>query len=161
MLPHYYEILAEDVKDPSNSEAPLQIYMLMNLPGLAVEFLDVFKSIGLDQHPCRLTCKPPIHVRCYTFVKHSEGVTKKNSDVSPLQLKLEEADKQIQLRVSTALNADHFSLTTNWRVRFVRNVAPYKDMYCAEFDMQLPIPEEAFDEAANGDDSAAKRPKIE
>ncbi|VDN96429.1 unnamed protein product [Rodentolepis nana] len=145
VLPHFETALQSDVS---------RFFMLMNLPGLAIEFLDVFRDFCLENGTSR-----PIHTRCYCFIRHTlEGGTSK-------ALKHQEADTLARERVCGALGIDPASILldnsqctsslpcgihlTSWNVRFVRNTAPLKDMYCLEFDLQLPC------------DRGSKRPRIE
>nr|CDS29766.1 protein of unknown function Met10 [Hymenolepis microstoma] len=145
VLPHFETALQSDVS---------QFFMLMNLPGLAIEFLDVFRDFCLENGTSR-----PIHTRCYCFIRHSlEGSSSK-------ALKHQEADTLARQRVCEALSINPTAILvddaqysspfscgihlTRWNVRFVRNTAPMKDMYCIEFDLQLTC------------DRGSKRPRIE
>ncbi|CAI9724818.1 tRNA (guanine(37)-N1)-methyltransferase-like [Octopus vulgaris] len=95
-------------------------HIVMNLPAIAVEFLDVFQSMCSD-----IPVTSPVvslleqrtyllpHVYCYCFYKGDNP----------------EAD--IEKRVRQALRCDH--PPQDLVIRFVRNVAPSKDMYCVEF----------------------------
>lgn len=115
-----------------------EFFMLMNLPGLAIEFLDVFRDFKAD-FPTK-----PIHIRCYCFVRHSlENDTSKS-------MKQTEADTDTRKRVCEALGVEFDAISvddqhenssgtylTGWKVRFVRNTAPLRDMYCLQFDLHL------------------------
>ena len=125
--------------------------MLMNLPALAIEFLDVFRQSDVE-----LSTIKPIHTRCYCFVRHSL-----ESDISKGSKQVE-ADIDARRRICEALDISseviftdvpqdppNGTYLTNWNVRFVRNTAPMQNMYCLEFDLH---PE--------GITKAAKRPRI-
>ncbi|KAJ2802675.1 tRNA(m(1)G37)methyltransferase [Coemansia guatemalensis] len=95
-------------------------HVVMNLPAIAIEFLDAFRGIfrhiaGEDDKPPNL---PLIHVHCFT--------------------KSEEPKKDILLRACRALGFPedkHTELDAD--VYYVRKVAPKKDMYC----LSLRLPE--------------------
>ncbi|KAL5960556.1 tRNA guanine 37 N1 methyltransferase [Taenia solium] len=142
VLPYYKAALQSD---------STEFFMLMNLPGLAIEFLDVFKDLK-GEFPTQ-----PIHIRCYCFVRHSlENDTSKTA-------KQTEADADTRRRVCEVLGVErdaisiddqkeNFSGThlTGWKVRFVRNTAPLRDMYCIQFDLHL-----------CGPHASTKRPRTE
>ncbi|KAM7542148.1 hypothetical protein Aperf_G00000019452 [Anoplocephala perfoliata] len=146
VCPHYEKLL---------QCGTVEFFMLMNLPELAIEFLDVFQDFRVHSSNLR-----PIHTRCYCFIRHAL----ENKVAKPL--KLQEADNEARQRVSKALSIDLTAITaesshdltaspcgihlTGWNLRFVRNTAPYKDMYCLEFDLQLP-----------SDGGTSKRPRLE
>lgn len=125
--------------------------MLMNLPAMAIEFLDVFNNTEMEIFGFK-----PIHTRCYCFVRHSlECDTSKAA-------KQTEADIDTRRRICEALGIHSEAIfenvpeelptgryLTNWRVRFVRNTAPLRDMYCLEFDLHF-----------NKMSEAVKRPRM-
>jgi tRNA (guanine37-N1)-methyltransferase len=87
-----------------------KIVILMNLPELALTFLDVISewlSINVGEKNLWVL---PIHIYCYTFSK------------------ADDCDEDIRMRLKTVLpdvKNDQISC------RFVRQVAPKKDMMCA------------------------------
>lgn len=94
------------------------IHVIMNLPAIAVEFLDVYQDLvsaedleagGIDKQSVTM---PTIH--CYCFSK-SENVT-------------EDARLRIEDVLGQKLPDDH-------TIRIVRNVAPNKEMLCVTFVM--------------------------
>ncbi|XP_056152014.1 tRNA (guanine(37)-N1)-methyltransferase isoform X2 [Lampris incognitus] len=91
------------------------VHVVMNLPALALEFLDAFRGL-LDQE---LSCDKnlPI-VHCYGFSK----------DDNP--------QKDMVERASSSLG---FPLEGRCSVHFVRNVAPNKNMMCVRFTLPKEI----------------------
>ncbi|GAB1608431.1 tRNA (guanine(37)-N1)-methyltransferase-like [Argonauta hians] len=95
-------------------------HIVMNLPAIAVEFLDVFRSMCFDvpvTEPLATLLDqglaPLPHVYCYCFYKGDKP------------------DEDIREKVRMALGCEQ--APQDLVVRFVRNVAPNKDMYCVEF----------------------------
>ncbi|KAH8868979.1 hypothetical protein KSF78_0004181 [Schistosoma japonicum] len=165
LLPHYKKYGNSDlIKSTDCDPVSLSIdrfVVIMNLPQLAIEFLDSFlppqhsmKSSNdnsyitahlMDSSVVRQKFFKPLYIHCYCFMKRNV-----------------ESEQTVQLRLAKALNTDItdlFQLTSstneiihhdkveltddkcfikNWNYRFVRNVAPFKDMYCAEFELYLP-----------------------
>ncbi|XP_027761694.1 tRNA (guanine(37)-N1)-methyltransferase isoform X2 [Empidonax traillii] len=100
-------------------------HIVMNLPALAVEFLDVFRHLLVGE-PCSAAALPTVH--CYGFSKH------------------EDPAKDIQERAEASLGT---SLDGRCSTYLVRNVAPNKEMLCISFQVpadvlyKRPCPDEA------------------
>lgn len=93
-------------------------HVLMNLPGSAVEFLDVFVNLFPASYVGRL---PMIHV--YTFIK---GDTRTES-----QKMVEDAKRVVEkyLSITDPSTIDYTEVVD------VRDVAPKKNMYCVSFKL--------------------------
>uniref|UniRef100_A0A3Q0TAV2 tRNA (guanine(37)-N1)-methyltransferase n=1 Tax=Amphilophus citrinellus TaxID=61819 RepID=A0A3Q0TAV2_AMPCI len=87
------------------------VHMVMNLPALALDFLDAFRGLLHQEPPCDENL-PTVH--CYGFSK----------DDNP--------DTDVVGRASRSLG---FPLENRCSVHFVRNVAPNKDMLCVRFTL--------------------------
>ncbi|XP_028251524.1 tRNA (guanine(37)-N(1))-methyltransferase [Parambassis ranga] len=87
------------------------IHVVMNLPALALDFLDAFRGLLHQEPPCEENL-PTVH--CYGFFK----------DNNP--------DTEVVGRASRSLG---FALEKGCSVHFVRNVAPNKDMMCVRFTL--------------------------
>ncbi|XP_015229732.1 PREDICTED: tRNA (guanine(37)-N1)-methyltransferase [Cyprinodon variegatus] len=131
------------IRGPLKQELPAllkggsAVHVVMNLPALALEFLDAFR--GLLNLPPAEQNLPIVH--CYGFSK----------DDNP------EADM-----VERASRSIGFPLENKCSVHFVRNVAPNKDMMCVRFT----VPKEVLfcsDEGKTeqSEEPAPKRPKCE
>lgn len=114
------------------------VHVLMNLPALAIDFLDSFRGL-LHQEPKSDAQLPTVH--CYGFSKEDDPA------------------RDIMQRASEAIG---FSLENCSSVHFVRNVAPNKDMMCVTFTVpkeilyrsELPVTDST-------DEPATKRQKCE
>ncbi|XP_074852410.1 tRNA (guanine(37)-N(1))-methyltransferase isoform X2 [Carettochelys insculpta] len=91
------------------------LHIVMNLPALAIEFLDVFKHF-LDGKPCSSELLPTVH--CYSFSKH------------------EHPAKEVQERAEAILGT---SLEGRCSIHLVRNVAPNKEMMCISFQIPAEV----------------------
>lgn len=113
------DFLLGPVREELSKEFPLlkeeqktSFHIVMNLPALAIEFLDVFRHL-LAGEPCSAARLPTVH--CYGFSKHDDPA------------------KDIQERAEASLGT---SLAGRCSTYLVRNVAPNKEMLCISF--QLP-----------------------
>lgn len=87
------------------------VHVVMNLPAMALDFLDAFRGLLHEEPPCDINL-PTVH--CYSFSK----------DDNP--------EKDVMERASHSLG---FPLENRCSVQFVRNVAPNKDMMCVRFTL--------------------------
>lgn len=97
-----------------------KIHIVMNLPAMAVEFLDVFRDLLAPEDPMQFqnVIIPVVHV--YTFVK---GTSDKET------LAIEAVEANLKSTLSDNLLGVHF----------VRNVAPNKDMFRVSFRLSKDI----------------------
>lgn len=126
------------IRGPLKEELPALLkgtaatHIVMNLPAMALEFLDAFRGL-LDQE---LSCDanlPVVH--CYGFSK------------------ADDPQKEVVDRASSSLG---FSLEGRCSVHLVRNVAPNKEMMCVSFTLpeevlfgdHIPQTEESTEEPA-------------
>ncbi|XP_066043038.1 tRNA (guanine(37)-N1)-methyltransferase isoform X2 [Chamaea fasciata] len=126
------DFLRGPVREELSKELPLlkeeqktAFHVVMNLPALAVEFLDVFRHLLVGE-PCSPAGLPTVH--CYGFSKHSDPA------------------RDIQERAEAVLGT---SLAGRCSTFLVRNVAPNKEMLCLSFQIpadvlyKRPCPDEA------------------
>ncbi|KAM6445027.1 tRNA (guanine(37)-N(1))-methyltransferase isoform 1-T1 [Rhynochetos jubatus] len=126
------DFLRGPVREELSKELPLlreeqktSFHVVMNLPALAIEFLDVFRHLLVGE-PCRAAGLPTVH--CYGFSKRDDPA------------------KDIQERAEASLGT---SLDGRCSTYLVRNVAPNKEMLCISFQIpadvlyKRPCPEEA------------------
>lgn len=105
------------IQGPMKQELPallkgkVGVHVVMNLPALALEFLDALRGL-LNQEPSCDENLPTVH--CYCFSK----------DENP--------EIDVVKRASCSLG---FPLEDRCSVHFVRNVAPNKDMMCVRFSL--------------------------
>ncbi|XP_068110524.1 tRNA (guanine(37)-N1)-methyltransferase [Hyperolius riggenbachi] len=108
------------------------LHIIMNLPAMAVEFLDAFKQL-LDVEPCSEPVLPTIH--CYGFSKEDNP------------------EKDIKEMAEASLGAELGECS----VHLVRNVAPNKEMMCISFELPAKVLFASKPEAE--DEPAEKRPR--
>ncbi|XP_073340475.1 tRNA (guanine(37)-N(1))-methyltransferase [Pagrus major] len=114
------------------------IHVVMNLPALALEFLDAFRGLLHQEPPCDENL-PIVH--CYCFSKDDNPET----DV-----------------VKRASDSIGFPLENQCSVHFVRNVAPNKDMLCVRFTVPKEVLfSEDHDQTEPSEEPAPKRQKCE
>ncbi|NXM08033.1 TRM5 methyltransferase, partial [Tyrannus savana] len=116
------EFLRGPVREELSKELPLvreeqrnAFHIVMNLPALAVEFLDVFRHLLVGE-PCGAAALPTVH--CYAFSKH------------------EDPAKDVQERAEASLGT---SLDGRCSTYLVRNVAPNKEMLCISFQVPADV----------------------
>lgn len=112
------------------------VHVVMNLPALAIDFLDAFRAL-LPHDPPSDAQLPTVH--CYGFSKEDDPA------------------RDVMQRASDTIG---FSLENCSSVYFVRNVAPNKDMMCVSFTVPKEVlysGEPPVTELA--DEPAAKRQK--
>lgn len=104
------------IRGPLKQELPVlmrgtsAVHVVMNLPALALDFLDAFRGLLHHQEPPCDENLPTVH--CYGFSKDDDP------------------DTDVVERASRSLG---FPLKNRCSVHFVRNVAPNKDMMCVRF----------------------------
>ena len=109
------DFIREVVKRGVESDRGHSHHVAMNLPAMATEFLDAFKGLlNVDDDDVGKVV-PEVIVHVYAFGKDGRD--------------------EIEERCAQSLNVERSDLKAI-KVHFVRNVAPYKDMYRATF--QLP-----------------------
>lgn len=93
----------------SLKERESALHLVMNLPGMAVEFLDAFRHL-LEGEPASTELLPTVH--CYCFSKHEDPV--------------QDARERVESYLGTSLKG-------LCSVVLVRNVAPRTEMMCVSF----------------------------
>jgi tRNA (guanine37-N1)-methyltransferase len=112
-------LTSEDSYRGARVENITSITVLMNLPALAFTFLDAFYGLLGDIKTFNKQVPVPI-VHCYCFTNMAEATEKFSGDM----------DQEIKHRLASVLkNVEEEEIA----VRFVRNVAPQKNMMCASF----------------------------
>ncbi|XP_062974271.1 tRNA (guanine(37)-N1)-methyltransferase [Elgaria multicarinata webbii] len=117
----------ELAKQLSLGERKSSLHIVMNLPAMAIEFLDAFRHL-LDGEPGS-TGLPTVHCHCFS----------KNDD--PAQ--------DIQARVEACLGT---SLEGLCSIELVRKVAPNKDMMCISFQLPAKLLYKSSSSLAGADD---------
>lgn len=105
--------LSEYIKS-FTTERKNHVHIVMNLPAMAVEFLDAFRHL-LDMEYCSETILPTVH--CYGFSK----------DDNP--------EKDIRNQAEEYLG----TVLESCSVHLVRNVAPNKEMMCISFKLPAKV----------------------
>ncbi|XP_072284399.1 tRNA (guanine(37)-N(1))-methyltransferase [Pyxicephalus adspersus] len=105
--------LSEYIKS-FNTETKNNLHIIMNLPAMAVEFLDAFRHL-LDMEHCNEAILPTVH--CYGFSK----------DENP--------EKDIKDMAEKYLG----TVLESCSVHLVRNVAPNKEMMCISFKLPAKV----------------------
>ncbi|KAJ7345286.1 hypothetical protein JRQ81_001236 [Phrynocephalus forsythii] len=105
----------ELVRQLSLKEREAALHIVMNLPAMAIEFLEVFRQF-LEGEPASPELLPTVH--CYCFSKHDD----------PTQ----DARERVEACLGTSLEG-HCSTV------LVRNVAPHKEMVCVSFRLPASV----------------------
>lgn len=121
------------------------IHIVMNLPALAYTFLDAFRSLLPVGTSISESYKLP-KVYCYCFTNFSEAQTHWEGDVK------KELAQRIVGVMGKCITEGDISM------RFVRNVAPNKDMMCVNFTLtpKILLPDIDSDAVAASDHSREK-----
>ncbi|KAF1374852.1 hypothetical protein PFLUV_G00233370 [Perca fluviatilis] len=132
------------IQGPVKQELPVllkgkaNVHVVMNLPALALEFLDAFRGLLHQETSCDENL-PTVH--CYGFSK----------DDNP--------EMDVVERASRSLG---FPLKDQCSVHFVRNVAPNKDMMCVSFTLPKEVLFSAdYEQTEPSVEPAPKRQKCE
>ncbi|XP_041667827.1 tRNA (guanine(37)-N1)-methyltransferase [Cheilinus undulatus] len=132
------------IRGPVKQELPAllkgkeSIHVVMNLPALALDFLDAFR--GLLHQDCICEGSLPT-VHCYGFSKDNDPET------------------DVVKRASCSLG---YPLEKQCSVHFVRNVAPNKDMMCVTFTLPKDVLFSSDQEQTEpSEEPAAKKKKCE
>lgn len=116
-----------------------KFYVLMNLPAMSIEFLDAFRGLYSPAEverirhrlPADLIARFRLHIFCYHFCKGDEI----------------ELDKLKQLVRVDIFGDEKMAIES----KYVRKVAPNKNMYCSMFEIGF---EHMFNEVDDGRGSA-------
>ncbi|XP_073494817.1 tRNA (guanine(37)-N(1))-methyltransferase [Phyllobates terribilis] len=127
------EELSKHIKS-SSPDGKKRLHIVMNLPALALEFLDAFRHL-LPEQPHDKILLPTVH--CYGFSK----------DDNP--------EKEVKERAEGILGAT----VEGSSIHLVRKVAPNKEMMCISF--QLPAEVLFGDQMNNEGEPVPKRPRLE
>ncbi|KAL3320721.1 tRNA (guanine(37)-N1)-methyltransferase [Cichlidogyrus casuarinus] len=121
VLPQLLQILSQSEKKQN-----VKAFVLMNLPALAPDFLDAFRkeNLGISLiEASNLDLEFSLNFFCYCFHKTNSAPQEEMLDRVLEALNLSKSESELVVK--------------SWNPRFVRNVAPYKDMYCLQFQLDL------------------------
>ncbi|CDI82228.1 met-10 domain-containing protein, putative [Eimeria praecox] len=123
------------VAERNGDQSTVEVHVLMNLPELAVEFLDVFPAIFNESEP-----QPKRH-RPDEEVLSNNAATGEALQISKWRIHCyafcrdPQPERELKPRVEAALGC--------WpepvEIQEVRDVAPHKRMYCLAFDLPLAL----------------------
>mmetsp|Transcript_84939 Transcript_84939/g.177504 ORF Transcript_84939/g.177504 Transcript_84939/m.177504 type:complete len:432 (-) Transcript_84939:13-1308(-) len=117
----------------SEGSSKPKVHVIMNLPELALDFLDAFREMAEDGKSRLFSGSAlELHIHCHCFAREKDH-----------------PELEINPRILAALG----HVPSKIRYREVRDVAPKKNMYCVEFCLDL----DANDEGAA---AAAKRARV-
>mmetsp|Transcript_4037 Transcript_4037/g.11487 ORF Transcript_4037/g.11487 Transcript_4037/m.11487 type:complete len:136 (+) Transcript_4037:3-410(+) len=124
-------------------EPPTRVHAVMNLPELALDFLDAFRDMVLSRKSALFSGSPvELVVHCYCFAREKDR-----------------PEEEIHPRMVAAMGC----VPPGTRIREVRDVAPKKNMYCVEFSLPLgeADPLDSEDLAAAHREDGAKRQRVD
>lgn len=98
-----------------------RFHVVMNLPGLAIEFLDSFVGLLSTTSDADIMESDLPLVHCYCFSRSDDPI----SDAGQ--------------RTASVLGLLNFEDLTDGSIRIVRNVAPGKEMLCVSFRVPLSV----------------------
>ncbi|XP_044128106.1 tRNA (guanine(37)-N1)-methyltransferase [Bufo gargarizans] len=127
------EELSKYIKSFS-TERKHRLHIVMNLPALALEFLDTFRHLLPEESHCEVVL-PTVH--CYGFSK----------DDNP--------EKEVKDRAEEMLG----TILKNCSIHLVRKVAPNKEMMCISFE--LPAEVLFGSQTINEGEPVSKRPRTD
>ena len=110
-LPQIETCQKESLNQSENMASNKKIVILMNLPELALTFLDVVSEWLSRDVEEKQQWIIPIHIFCYTFSRADDRI------------------EDVRIRLKTVMPNVNDDLVS---CRFVRQVAPCKDMMCAQ-----------------------------
>jgi tRNA (guanine37-N1)-methyltransferase len=96
-------------------------HVVMNLPAMAVEFLDAFAGLLPSVEGLNLSCHDLPMVHCYCFCRGEDPMAEASQ------------------KTAAALKLSTFDELADRTVRIVRNVAPGKEMLCVTFRLPFAI----------------------
>ncbi|KAM4690795.1 tRNA (guanine(37)-N(1))-methyltransferase [Rhinophrynus dorsalis] len=117
-----------------SKERKNSLHIVMNLPAMALEFLDAFKNL-LEEEPCNGVILPTIH--CYGFSKEDDPV------------------KDVKEKAGSFLG----TTLENCSTHLVRNVAPNKEMLCISFELPASVIFQNHSDTSG--EPASKRPRTD
>ena len=117
-------------QEKEGSDQSCHLHVIMNLPALAIEFLDAFKGLIQESEKPESFDKIMLpKVYCYCFIDHMNTEEGKKA----WEVELETATRD---RVKGILGD---SVGKDMAIRYVRKVAPNKEMMCAMFSLTWEI----------------------
>ena len=105
-------------------------HVLLNLPAIAMEFLDVFRGC-FEGEEVEKYGLPMVH--CYCFAN------------------AQEFEKEIKERLIKSLGVVPSENEDGFKLRRVRNISPLKDMFCVSFRLPRDVAVGKGDEMMNGE----------
>lgn len=131
------EVKKHLIERRKNGEVKNEEHVVMNLPALAAEFLDVFRDwLTLEEEEMVYEKAVNVHVYCFVKLQENEEAVAK-------------AKSLVEKHLGCELGGDRLT-----NIHFVRNVAPNKEMMRVSFLLMRKVVE-------NGEEPARKRVKVD